>query len=137
MKISFAIGPRERNIAPQEAFDISYDHRDHICSVIVYGDISKPQILIVPPTPLPAISISRYWFFMNISWSNLNGFEFNQYSDPEITTSINSTPLNSNVGTLRGSDQIKINNGLLALTFRADVDQTDLDGNKPKDFLET
>ena len=137
MKITFAIGPRERNIAPQEAFDIGYDHRGHICSVIVYGDISKPQILIVPPTPLPAISISRYWFFMNISWSNLNGFEFNQYSDPEITTSINSTPLNSNVGTLRGSDQIKINNGLLALTFRADVDQTDLDGNKPKDFLET
>lgn len=137
MKISFAIGPRERNIAPPEAFDISYDHRGHICSVIVYGDISKPQILIVPPTPLPAISISRYWFFMNISWSNLNGFEFNQYSDPEITTSINSTPLNSNVGTLRGSDQIKINNGLLALTFRADVDQTDLDGNQPKDFLES
>lgn len=138
MKISFAIGPRERNIAPPETFDISYDdHRGHICSVIVYGDISKPQILIVPPTPLPAISISRYWFFMNISWSNTNGFEFNQYSDPEITTSINSTPLNSNVGTLRGSDQIKINNGLLALTFGADVDQTDLDGNKPKDFLET
>lgn len=142
MKISFAIGPRERNIAPPETFDISYDHRGHICSVIVYGDISKPQILIVPPTPSPAISISRYWFFMNISWSNPNGFEFNQYSDPEITASINSTPLNSNVGKLRGSDQIKINNGLLTITFKADVDQADvdqadLDGNKPKDFLET
>lgn len=137
MKISFAIGPREKNITPPEAFDISYDHRGHICSVIVYGDISKPQILIVPPTPLPAISISRYWFFMNISWSNMNGFEFNQYSDPEITASINSTPLNSNVGTLRGSDQIKINNILLTLTLKADVDQTDLDGNKPKNFLET
>jgi len=140
MKISFAIGPRERNIAPPETFDISYDdhRRGHICSVMVYGDINKPQIMIVPPTPLPAISISRYWFFMNISWSNMNGFEFNQYSDPEITASINSTPLNSNVGTLRGSDQIKINNGLLALTFKADVDQADLDGsNKPKNFLET
>jgi len=137
MKISFAIGPRERNIVPPETFDISYNHIGHICSVMVYGDINKPQILIVPPRPLPAISISRYWFFMNISWSKLNGFEFNQYSDPEITTSINSTPLNSNVGTLRGSDQIKINNGLLTLTFKADVNQADLDGNKPKDFMET
>jgi uncharacterized protein YjbI with pentapeptide repeats len=137
MKISFAIGPRERNIAPPKTFDISYDYIGHICSVMLYGDINEPQILIVPPTPFPAISISRYWFFMNISWSKLNGFEFNQYSDPEITTSINSTLLNSNVGTLRGSDKIQINNSFLTLTFKADVNQADLDDNKPKDFLET
>lgn len=131
MKISFAIGPRERNIAPPEAFDISYDHKGHICSVMVYGDISKPQVLVIPPTPFQTVPISRYLFFMNISWSKLDGFEFNQYSDPEITTSLKST-----VGTLRSADKIQINNTFLTLTFKAEVNQADLGNNEPRTFLE-
>ncbi|MBH8567214.1 pentapeptide repeat-containing protein [Nostoc sp. CENA67] len=130
MKISFDIGPRERNITAPEAFDISYEHKGCICNVMVYGDINKPQVLIVPFTPLPAIPISRYWFFMNISWSKLDGFEFNQYSDPEISISLEKT-----VGILKGTDKILINNGFLTLTFRAEVNQTDLSKNDPIIFL--
>jgi uncharacterized protein YjbI with pentapeptide repeats len=131
MKISFTIGPRERNIAPPEAFDISYDHKGHLCSVMVYGEISKPQVLVIPPTTFPVVTISRYLFFMNISWSKLDGFEFNQYSDPEITTSLKST-----VGTLRSAEKIQINNGFLTLTFRVEVKQADLGNNEPRTFLE-
>ncbi|MBD2776796.1 pentapeptide repeat-containing protein [Iningainema tapete] len=136
MKISFAIGPKERNITQPEAFDISYEHKGCICTVMVYGDINKPQVLVVPPTPLPTIPISRYWFFMNISWSKLDGFEFNHYSDPEITTHLNSAVCNSTVGILRGEDKIQINNTFLTLTFRAEVSQTDLSKNDPIIFLE-
>lgn len=131
MKVSFDIGPRERNISASEALDISYEHEGSICNVMVYGDLNKPQVLVVPFTPLPAIPISRYWFFMNISWSKLDGFEFNQYSDPEISISLKNT-----VGTLKGSDKIQINNGFLTITFKASVTQTDLDNNEPIIFLE-
>ncbi|NMF64216.1 hypothetical protein DP113_07425 [Brasilonema octagenarum UFV-E1] len=137
MIISFAIGPRERNISLPEAFDISYEHKGCICTVMVYGDINNPQVLVVPPTPLPAIPISRYWFFMNISWSKLDGFEFNHYSDPEISVSLNSTvDTLPTIGTLRGTDKIQINKGFLTLTFKAEVNQTDLGDNDPRIFLE-
>ncbi|MFH7025850.1 MAG: pentapeptide repeat-containing protein [Heteroscytonema crispum UTEX LB 1556] len=107
--------------------------------MIVYGDINKPQVLATPPMVLPALPISKYWFFMNISWSRLDGFEFKQYSDPEIAkyNSINSSPLNLNtVRKLRGLDKIQINKGVLNLTFRAEVNQTDLGDNDPRSFLE-
>jgi len=132
MKISFFIGPKERDILQPEPFEIPYEKKNHICSVMVYGDLSKPQVLIVPPEPSPATPISRYWFFMNISWSKLDGFEFNQYSDQKITTS-----LSSPVGTLRGTDKIQINNNFLYLTFKVEANQEDLGDNDPKTFLET
>jgi uncharacterized protein YjbI with pentapeptide repeats len=136
MKISFSIGPRERNIPQPEPFDIPYNHTGHLCSVIVYGDINKPQVLIVPLKRLPSAPISRYWFFMNISWSKFDGFEFNQYSDPEIITYLNSTVLNSTIGILKGADKIQINNGLINLVFRAEVSHSDLEDNNHRMFIE-
>lgn len=131
MKISFSIRSKEKNITQPEPFDISYDYRGHICTVIVHGDIKNPQVIIVPHQELPSIQVSRYWLFMNISWSKSDGFEFNQYSDPEITNS-----LSSPVGKLRSSDKIQINNGFLTLTFNAEVNQADLGNNESQIFLE-
>jgi uncharacterized protein YjbI with pentapeptide repeats len=131
MKIILSITSRDKNLTQLEAFEIGYEQKGHICSVIVYGDINKPQVYLIDPKSLPALPVSRYWFFMNISWSKLEGFEFNQYTDQEITTSLNST-----VDKLRGNNKIQINNGLINLIFKAEVNQADLGKNKPKNFLE-
>ena len=137
MKISFYIGPRERNIPQPEPFEIPYGYNGQICSVVVYGDIKKPQVLVVPSTPFPPIPTCRYWFFMNVCWSSKDGFQFNKYTDPEITFSLNSTvePLKT-IDTLKGGTQILINKNFITLNFKPEVNQTDLGNNDPKTFLE-
>ncbi len=133
MKISFFIGPKEKKFPQPETFEIHYKYQGHICSVIVHGDINQPQVLVVPPTNLPILPISKYLFFMNISWSVSNGFDYNLYTDPLINTSLNSNVDNFKI---RGGSKIQINNGLVSLTFKAEANQSDLDNNQSQKFIE-
>jgi uncharacterized protein YjbI with pentapeptide repeats len=131
MKISFFIGPKEKKIPQPEPFEIDYKYQGHICSVIVHGDINQPQVLVVPPTNLPILPISKYLFFMNISWSVNNGFEYNLYTDTLINTSLNS---NVDKFKIRGGSKIQINNGLISLTFKAEVEKLE-DSQQPEKFI--
>ncbi|KST65544.1 pentapeptide repeat-containing protein [Mastigocoleus testarum] len=136
MKINFAITPKHRSVFPPEELNISFEHNAHVCSLVVHGDLQNPQVYIIPTALFSTIPTSKCWFFMDISWSKLNGFEFNQYSDSEIRVHINSTPLSSSTGKLKGADKIRINNDLISITFKAEVNQIDLSNKDPRIFLE-
>ncbi|MGD1909816.1 MAG: pentapeptide repeat-containing protein [Rivularia sp. (in: cyanobacteria)] len=132
MKISFYIGPREKNITQPMPLEVYYEHEKQVCNLILYGNLNKPEVLLVPSTAKALeLPISRFWFFMTIFWSKSTGFEFNKYNDEEITTS-----LDENIGNLRGGDKILINKNSLTITFKAEVNQDDLGNNDSSVFLE-
>jgi uncharacterized protein YjbI with pentapeptide repeats len=131
MKISFYFGLKGKKFSDPEPIDVSYLYEGHLCSIIVYGEIKNPQIRVIDSAISPLPFNSKYWFFINISWSRVDGFKFNQYSDPEITTSLNSTR-----GALRGGDKIEVGKNLVTIIFKAQVNQEDLGTIDPKIFLE-
>ena len=131
MKINLYWKHKEKNIPKPDTLEIPYQDEGHVCSVIASGKLNSPEVAIISPEDNSFELMPRYWFFMNIYWSNENGFEFNQYSDLEISTS-----LRSNTGQLKDGDKVQINDGLLTLTFRALVEKEDLEGQNPREFLE-
>jgi uncharacterized protein YjbI with pentapeptide repeats len=133
MEISFYIGAaKEKNIPQPTPLQIPYEHEGSICNLMVYGNLDKPEVLLLPSTATPLeIPISRFWFFMTISWFKSSGFEFNKYNDEEITTS-----LDENIGNLRGRDKITIKEIPLTITFKPKVNQDDLGSIDSRIFLE-
>lgn len=133
MEISFYIGgAKEKNIPQPTPLQIPYEHESQFCNLMVYGNLDKPEVLLLPSTATPLeIPISRFWFFMTISWFKSTGFEFNKYNDEEITTSPD-----ENIGNLRGGDKIIINEIPLTITFKTKVNQDDLGNIDSRVFLE-
>lgn len=132
MKISFSLKIKGQKISEPEPFEVPYLYEGNICSVIVYGSLSKPQILVESLEEKKQLPLtSKYWFFIRISWSRVGGFKFCQYSDPETTTSLSST-----TGSLRGGDKIELGNNLATIIFKAEVNQEDLNTIDQTIFLE-
>ncbi|AOX01859.1 hypothetical protein BJP34_22630 [Moorena producens PAL-8-15-08-1] len=143
MKISLSIKDMGKKVPDPEPFEKSYLYEGHLGSVIVYGNINQPEIKLVSPGESSLPLDSKYWFFISIYWSRINGFKFTQYTDPEITTSLSSTTgkqitnsLISTTGKIKGGDIIKINKNLVNITFKVEVNQEDLGNIDSKVFLE-
>ncbi|NEO68694.1 pentapeptide repeat-containing protein [Moorena sp. SIO3H5] len=143
MKISIYIKIKQKKVPDPEPFEKSYLYEGHLGSVIVYGNINQPEIKLVSPGESSLPLDSKYWFFISIYWSRINGFKFTQYTDPEITTSLSSTTgkqitnsLISTTGKIKGGDIIKINKNLVNITFKVEVNQEDLGNIDSKVFLE-
>lgn len=132
MKISFYLKIKGQKVSDLERFKVPYLSEGNICSLIVYGSLDKPQILVESLEEKKQLPLtSKYWFFIRIAWSRVDGFKFSQYSDPEINTSLSST-----TGSLRGEERIEIGNNLATIIFKAEVNQEDLDTIEPTIFLE-
>jgi len=146
MKISFELKIKGQQISDPEPFEVPYLYAGNLCSVIVYGSLNKPQILVESLAEKKQLPLtSKYWFFIRIYWSKVDGFKFSQYTDPKtrISLSSNSEPKTttslSSTGQLRGGDKIELrNNGnnLATIIFKAEVNQEDLDTIEPTIFLE-
>ena len=46
MKISFFLAIKGQKIPAPEPFEVPYLYEGNLCSVIVYGSLNKPQILV-------------------------------------------------------------------------------------------
>lgn len=132
MKISFSLKIKSQQNSDPELFEVPYLYEGTLCNVIVYGSLNEPQILVECLEEKKQLPLtSKYWFFLRISWSRVNGFKFCQYIDQETKTSLRST-----TGSLRGGDKIEIGNNLATIIFKAEVNQEDLDTIEPTIFLE-
>ncbi|NEP80505.1 MAG: pentapeptide repeat-containing protein, partial [Okeania sp. SIO3B3] len=132
MKISFYLKIKGQKVSDQEPFEVPYLYEGNLCSVIVYGSLNQPQVLVESLEEKKQLPLtSKYWFFIRISWSRVDGFKFCQYSDPGTTTSLSST-----TGSLRGRDKIELGNNLATIIFKAEVNQEDLDTIDQTVFLE-
>ena len=146
MKISFFLAIKGQKIPAPEPFEVPYLYEGNLCSVIVYGSLNKPQILVESFKEKKQLPLtSKCWFFIRISWSRVDGFKFCQYTVPKTRTSLSSnsdqktpTSLSSTTGKLRGGDKIEISNSnnLVRIIFKAEVNQEDLDTIEPIIFLE-
>ena len=146
MKISFFLAIKGQKIPAPEPFEVPYLYEGNLCSVIVYGTLNKPQILVESFKEKKQLPLtSKCWFFIRISWSRVDGFKFCQYTDPKTRTSLSSnsdqktpTSLSLTTGKLRGGDKIEISNSnnLVRIIFKAEVNQEDLDTIEPTIFLE-
>lgn len=132
MKISFYLKVKGQKLSDQEPFEVPYLYEGNLCSLIVYGSLSKPQILVESLEEKKQLPLtSKYWFFIRISWSRVDGFKFSQYTDPDTTTSLSST-----TGSLKGGDKIELGNNLATIIFKAKINQEDLDTIEQTIFLE-
>ena len=48
MKITFSIRSKIPGINSIKSIDISYAQSGHICSLVIYGSLQKPSIVLVP-----------------------------------------------------------------------------------------
>jgi uncharacterized protein YjbI with pentapeptide repeats len=130
MKVTFHIRSKELNINDTKSVDFSYEKSGYVCSFIVYGNLKKLEsILITENTNFP---LAQYLYVLDISWSKHSGFEFNQYNDQTLQSS-----LSRKFGSLSGHYQIQLGGSLISLNFRSEASAEDLGGSDELLFLES
>jgi uncharacterized protein YjbI with pentapeptide repeats len=124
MKINFQLYSKDLGINQTKFVEIDYHNSGYACSIILFGD-SKNVEVAVHSSKMDIIPISRYLFVLDLFWSADEGFEFRQYIDPMLTSS-----LSGYLGQIRGSNRIKLSNSTndnwIGITFKPEVTSADV-----------
>lgn len=130
MKVTFHVKSKELGISFTKSIDVSYHEIGHICSLILYGKLEKLGVVLISGNSVE-LPVAQYLFVLDINWSKFRGFEFKQYLDQSLSSS-----LPKKFGFLRSYTQIQIARNLICVSFRAEVNREDLGKSDERLFLE-